>query len=153
MRVCSILDVSSCLYLKNISALVLGPKISYLGMWGYQKWSWPSGPMNNPVGIPKVSKIISPEEFTQRIHLSKPWGIQEVSRESEPSTRGVVVSWTSLYWGYSSSGLVGKGWEPPISFGGSPCILRERRGGSMLAEINILQKKLNGKIMETNSMR
>jgi hypothetical protein len=50
-------------------------------------------------------------------------------------------SWISLYWGESSNGIEIKGWETSRYSEGIPCILRERRGGSMLAKPKNLWKK------------
>jgi hypothetical protein len=64
------------------------------------------GPVWGLVGIPEVSTTSSPDEFSQRIHLLYPGGmrkasrgskiIQKLSKEVEPSSCEVMVSWTSL---------------------------------------------------------
>jgi hypothetical protein len=71
-----------------------------------QRGSPTPGPEWGPVGIPEVSTTSSPDEFSQRIRLSYPGGMQKASRESEtiqklskeaePSSCEVTVSWTSL---------------------------------------------------------
>jgi len=39
--------------------------------------------VSGPVGIPEVSTTSSPEEFSRRMRLSHPGGIQKASRELE----------------------------------------------------------------------
>jgi hypothetical protein len=58
------------------------PEVRVQNMSVVQKGSSFLGPVRSLVGIPEVSTTSSPEEFSRRIRLSYPGGIQKASRES-----------------------------------------------------------------------